>query len=137
MTEPTDETVGFTAYCETSVTYYSNDIVVFGAVESNVGEYYQTSSSQFICPVDGLYAFSLNILTVYGEYFSGKIMREALTLVTVDADPIDVNNGVSNFVVSVCNKGERVWVSCYNSISGLFGNGNRYTTFSGYLINRL
>ena len=75
MTEPTDEAIGFTAYCDTSATYYVGDIIVFDSAESNIGGYYQTSSSQFICPVDGLYAFSLNILSLYGEFFSGNITR--------------------------------------------------------------
>ena len=139
VTEPMDEVVGFTAYYSLGTAYYGfDDIVVFDSFVSNIGGYYKTSSSQFICPVDGMYAFSFHIMTGNSNLFIGQLMKETEILVGVYADSYSgAMNGVSNMVVTVCSKGERVWVVCDMNTSALYGDDTRYTTFSGYLLNRL
>ena len=116
-----------------------DDLVIFDYTVSNIGGYYDTSSSQFLCPADGMYAFSLNIQTGYSLEFIGAIMKESDVLDSVFGDDITAfNNGVSNFVVTTCSKGERVWVRCLTDLDAVSGNANyRYTVFSGFLLNRL
>ena len=140
FTEPTYEAVGFTAYAPEGTSYYNyKDIVIFDATVNNIGGYYDTSSSQFLCPADGMYGFSLNVLTAKGTQLTGNIMKESTALASVSGNSIsDVYNGVSNLVITVCGKGERVWVRCFNDGAALHGSqGYRYTTFSGFLLNRL
>ena len=71
LTEPTDEAVGFTAYYTAyEVDYNLDDIIILDSVASNIGGYYQLSSSQFICPVNGMYAFNSCIKTGSGDNFA-------------------------------------------------------------------
>ena len=105
---------------------------------SNIGGYYQTSSSQFMCPADGMYAFSLNVLTGINYQFAGAIMKESGVLDSVHGDYINgYRSGASNFVITACSKGERVWIRCLTDGDVVFDNDNAYTTFSGFLLNRL
>ena len=135
-TEPTDQAVGFTAYfTDGHVLYDSNDIIIFDLVESNVGGYYQTSSSQFICPVHGLYAFSLHVLSGLWDVFAGQVMNESSLLGSVYGDGRDgFQNGGSNLVVTVCNKGDRVWVRSQSDRNLIYGDADRECTFSGFLV---
>ena len=58
-----------------------------------------------------MYAFSLNVLTGYRKQFFGAIMKESAKLDSVWGHNISaVYNGISNFVITACSKGERVWI---------------------------
>ena len=139
ITEPTDEAVGFTAQAPSGDSFYNqNDLVIFDSTVSNIGGYYQTSSSQFLCPVDGMYAFSLNVLTGAASIFYGAIMKESAKLDSVWDDTTGENRDTaSNLVIAVCSKGERVWIRSLTDSGVLHNNINAYTTFSGFLLNRL
>ena len=110
--------------------------MVFDLVESNVGGYYKTSSSQFICPVDGMYAFNICIKT-YG-FFVGQLLMESTLLVGVSGDnSVNGYNVACNFVMTVCYKGERIWLRSQIDGNGLYSDSDRESTFSGFLLNRL
>ena len=139
-TEPTDEPVGFTAHASDGNIYYNtDDILIFDSTATNIGGYYDTSSWQFLCPADGMYAFSFSALTTQMERFYGSIMKESTQLVSVfgeTAGTSGFNNGVTNFVITACSKGERVWIRCLGDGHAIYDNSNRYTTFSGVLLQR-
>ena len=138
-TEPTDEAVGFTAQASFGSSFYNiSDLVIFNSTVSNIGGYYQTSSSQFLCPADGMYAFSFSIRTPSGYAFEGAMMKESALLGAVACDNMDgFSNGVSNLAIAICSKGERVWIRCTTDADAVYNNSNGYTTFSGFLLNRL
>ena len=131
--------MGFTAYAPDGDSHYTyNDIIIFDSTVSNFGGYYQTSSSQFLCPADGMYAFSLNIITARNERFLAAIMKESTILDSVYGDLMNgYANAVSNMVISVCSKGERIWIRCTYDGSANYDDNYHYSTFSGILLNRL
>ena len=139
VSEPTDEAVGFTAYAPDDYSYYDgNDIVIFDSTVTNIGGYFQTSSSQFLCPADGMYAFSLNTLTKNSYQFVGAIMKESAILDSAWGDNMsDYYSAASNFVLTACSKGERIWVRCTSDGDVVTDNYYHYNTFSGFLLQRL
>ena len=126
---------GFTAYAPIgNMKYNSDDIVIFNSTVSNIGGYYQTNSSQFICPVDGMYAFTLNAMTGYSDEFYGAIMKESDRFVSIlGLNPTGSHDGVSNSVIIACSKGERVWIRCLTDGDAVYNDSRRFTTFSGVL----
>ena len=85
-----------------------------------------------------MYAFSLNVVTGINYQFAGAIMKESAVLDSVYGDyNNDYRSGVSNLVITACSKGERVWIRCLSDGDVVFDNNNAYTTFSGFLLNRL
>ena len=139
VTEPSDEAVGFTAYAPNGNSAYNiHDIVIFDSTVSNIGGYYDATSSQFLCPADGMYAFSLNVM-IPGNDFVGAIMKESIILDSVFGDEIsEIYNGVSNLVITACSKGERVWIRCLTNGDFVYDDVSyRYSTFSGFLVHRL
>ena len=141
VTEPSNEAVGFTAHAPNGYpNYNSDDLVIFDSTVCNIGGYYQISSSQFLCPADGMYAFSINIFTESDYDFRGAIMKESVVLDSVLGDSISgFYNGISNFVITACSKGERVWIRCSSDGDVMYENVNYryYNTFSGFLLDRL
>ena len=131
--------MGFTAYAPDGDSHYTyNDIIIFDSTVSNFGGYYQTSSSQFLCPADGMYAFSLNIITARNERFLSAIMKESLILDSVYGDLMNgYANAVSNMIITVCSKGERVWIRSLTDKNAVHNKAYGFTTFSGFLLNRL
>ena len=86
-----------------------------------------------------MYAFFLSVLTAKQERFYASIMKESERLDSVFGETGDIeyfNNGVSNFIVTMCSKGERVWVRCLTEETAMYDNYNRYNTFFGILLNR-
>ena len=139
FTEPIVEAVGFTAQAPVGDSFYNlSDLVIFNSTVSNIGGYYKTSSSQFLCPADGMYAFSFSIRSATGHQFYGAIMKESAELDGVFCDNLEgFSSGASNLAITICNKGERVWIRCLTDEDAVHNNSYGYTTFSGFLLNRL
>ena len=103
---------------------------------TNINGAYQKNNSIFICPVDGVYAFSANILSVSGGEMRGVIYKESIGKGGFQADPIEgVGQAASYFVIVECSAWERIWVKAATDGCSMFGTYN-YSTFSGFLIYR-
>ena len=65
--------MAFTAY-PTSVHYYdAGDVIIFDAVEINIGGYFQTDTSMSTCAHHGVYLFSWTLSTYFDNRMSADI----------------------------------------------------------------
>ena len=103
------EAIGFTACANDEQNYDINEIVLFGRELTNYGGYYNTQTSSFICPVDGVYIFTLKI-NVYDDIVYVRIMRNDVHLTDswaqTDNEPY---SHATNMVVTVWLVGDVVW----------------------------
>ena len=135
------DAIGFTACGDTRRLYSFNQTVLFDRELTNYGGYYNAQTSSFICPVDGIYLFTLAV-TVYNDTETHVIiMRNDVELTSTYArtDDEPFNHG-TNMVVTECLAGDVVWpqldwVSGTGNIHGLASKC--HTTFSGVLIKTI
>ena len=83
--------------------------MLFDRELTNYGGYYNTQTSSFICPVDGVYIFTLKI-NVYDDIVYVRIMRNDVHLTDswaqTDNEPY---SHATNMVVTVWLVGDVVW----------------------------
>ena len=138
---PEDEIgpVGFTAWANTgSETVYSGyDIVIFDVVTSNFGGHYSADTSSFVCPYDGVYLVSVNILAYLSNHAYVAIMQNDLSVAYAWADDQSgVYNQASSTVVIECQRGDVLWIRSVSTWTTLYAFTRR-CTFSVYLLHRL
>ena len=121
-------------------TYDVNQIVLFDRELTNYSGYYNTQTSSFICPLDGIYIFTLviSVQRTNGHVF---IMRNDVELTSTWAhtDDEQYNHG-TNMVVTECLVGDVVWPKVGQSygLGSFHSDRNRCSTaFSGVLIKKL
>ena len=137
---PHDETepVAFTAWANTGnpTDYISADIIVFNEVLSNVGGHYNTDTSSFICPWDGVYVFSVDVQGYVSDPSHIDLMQNSDYRTRVFNDEISYayNRGSMTTVLD-CERGDVIWIRAGSTCS-IYGGYNRYTTFSGFLLHR-
>ena len=128
--------IGFTACADGERNYEINEIVLFDLELTNYGGYYSTHASSFICPVDGIYIFTL-VINVDDTNALVFIMRNNLDLTDTwaEASEIRYNHG-TNMVVTECLAGDVVWprVGWILGSKDIHAGSGCYTTFSGVLI---
>ena len=134
--ENLDAPVAFNAYSTVSRQYGDYELVTFDATFLNYGEHFQINNSVFICPVDGLYAFALNVVSSEGSTFiAGRIMIDNVMFTGFYTGEDEINpEAGSAFDIMECFKGQRVWVRTNSgspySLSGEIGR----SSFSGFLL---
>ena len=106
---------------------------------TNIGNHYDPITGRFTCPWTGVYLFSLTITSENNFYAVIDIVKEGNMLVSAIGDDFDLIQG-SNFVITECIAGERVWSACkFENSCVLFLNDDdirRYSSFSGYLLQK-
>ena len=133
------EAIGFTACDSTQRLYDVNEIVLFDRELTNYGGYYNTQTSSFICPVDGMYLFTL-VINAYTTDVQVLIMRNDVELTQTWARAIvELYNHGTNMVVTECLAGDVVWprVEYIGGTGDIHGADGCYTTFSGVLIKTI
>ena len=129
----TDEQVGFTAQANTDAIYNASDVVKFGATLSNFGECYNTNTSIFICPYDGIYMFN-HIVQADND-------ADVRTLIKIGNREIgrtyshETLEKSSAFAIVECESGEKAWVESLSDNQAI-RDGVKQSTFSGYLLHR-
>ena len=132
-----ESSVAFTVYASVQRFYEIGEIIIFDGVLTNEGNHYQTHSSFFICPKEGLYMFTTTICGgLDDEDFEAFLMKEAQSFTTARAHVDHLDQGIASAVMH-CEEGERVWVK----VSGTQDIGELYSTetervasFAGFLI---
>ena len=120
--------------------YDVNEIVLFDRELTNYGGYYNTQTSSFICPVDGVYIFTLTVNANNADVVV-TIMRNDVELTDTWArTDNEIYTHGTNMVVTECLAGDVVWpqldwVSGTGNIHGLASKC--HTTFSGVLIKTI
>ena len=138
---PADETgpVGFTAYANTGgpTPYADGELVVFDVVISNFGGHYNTDTSSFVCPFDGVYMVNVNVIGYDGELVIAAITRNDVELVEVWSDDLSgLYTQASNTVMTECQTGDVLWIKSRAFSTMLHALGSR-STFSAFLMHRL
>ena len=130
--------LGFSAYLSDTSTYKIGQQLLFAGTVTNVGNHYQVASSLFICPVDGLYAFSSYLVSDGSGYpdVGSHILLEGIPLTSIKAHASNDDQGQA-FCVTSCYAGERVWVENYlqdTLVQANYGTGEKFSSFNGFLI---
>ena len=130
--------VGFTAYADEPLYYNLGDVVAFQNVTSNIGNSFQLATSIFVCPISGVYFFSLTVASVNANnIMSAHLMKEAQSLVSLYAKADGLNQSGAGSVVT-CERGESVWVQCTGDARHMNGGETyKYSTFSGFLLHEM
>ena len=133
-----DSVIAFTvAHAETK-TYLRDERLEFPVVITNEGGGYSPSQNEFLCPVTGLYLFTVTV-TRNRESNNAivDIVMDDELLVTVFAASSS-NAGTSAMVFIRCQSGQRVYAQCTGlqscTIRSETDGWERSTTFSGLLI---
>ena len=122
-------------------TYAPNARVQFPVVLTNVGGAYDATSSEFQCPVHGLYMFSVSLLSMYGKAGLAHIMVNGKMKVSTYADGRSAPNlgHSTNVVLTECGAGHKVWIQVYSIAGYVYFHDGTYNsgTFSGVLLHLL
>lgn len=130
-----NDTVSFTAYASTTLTYSTGTTILFDGIVKNYGEYYNPNVGVFTCPFTGMYLFHLSLST--GVASTSYIARAEIQVAgtgLVDANVQGYAHG-SNVVVTLCNQYQQVSVRSLYSSTRVYGDETlRYSTFTGTLL---
>ena len=117
------------------------DLFTYDRVISNFGLHYQEKSHIFICPLSGVYQFSVSLLSQNepNVISHAKIMLENKFQGSVfSGTDQDATNGQQASITTIteCLAGNRVWVEAGNTNNQkVAGWGEEpYTSFSGFLL---
>ena len=114
----------------------SGETMKFDGIISNVGNPYDAETGHFMCPVAGLYVFSVNLMSErYLKEAYGQLVKEGQTITRVYASCTETKHHYSQsatFIILECKAGERIWVESYKIQSKVYGE--RFSTFSGYIL---
>ena len=96
--------IAFSAHASQDRDYNDDDVVIFDEIVTNINGAFQANNSVFLCPVDGLYAFSAHVLSTSGHKMRASVCRKNSYKAGFKTDSMDqlVLNGL-NFVILVCN----------------------------------
>ena len=108
--------------------------MIFDAVVTNLGDFYNPNVGIFICPYNGLYLFHVTLSTFIGELASGAIVKDGTHLAqAISTSNYDWDQGSITVMVE-CSAFESVWIECIHENSDL--RGDKYSMFSGVLITQ-
>ena len=123
--------------------FNSGERIKFDYVYSNEGFQYDAVNSLFVCPITGLYLFTVNIYTSGFERMEGLLrvtdLAGVFQLVTAYASNNEPN-GSSNSVIVMCGEGWTVDVVCGDYRDRCEYNAEEFegaNSFSGVLITEL
>ena len=133
--------VGFSAKAtgDADVEYVGGEIVMYDSVLSNFGDHYNSATSTFICPYDGIYLFNVNLQSFYTSRVDVVMFRNDIAL----SEAMAFNDGAgtngyptaSSLVVTWCNSGDVIWVKCDYAENGGVLHSSQHNVFSGYLLD--
>ena len=114
----------------------STEVVPWRDVITNFGSHYYPATYSFICPVSGIYVFSVTTRT-YNDHIWVCLLRNdhELLRVYVDGENGDYDMSSSSSVTE-CRAGDAVWVIVGSGGSFVAHTWN-YHVFSGFLLNKL
>ncbi|KAL4237593.1 hypothetical protein ACF0H5_002307 [Mactra antiquata] len=130
------DTVAFTAI----LTHIMKDLgadqnIIFNQVETNIGNAYNVHHGVFIAPTTGTYVFHVTTFALSTQAARCKIVvnGRARAEVYATGNPTDHNTGSQLLVVHL-SQGDDVAVQGW-AHDNIYGDGNLWTSFSGFLIH--
>nr|ABF00124.1 sialic acid binding lectin [Helix pomatia] len=131
------KTIAFSAAIDREQTFDANQVVIYDIVITNHGNAYDNSTGLFTAPVDGMYSFQLNLLTIKEKEGWLELVHNGQLKVSVYAKQDSTYDSSSNSVIIKMKEGDRVNVRAHKK-SGLFGRDDElYNTFSGHFLSGL
>lgn len=131
---------GFTAHPSADITYADGDIIEFDVAISNIGEDYDTETSSYTCPNNGVYVFAVTVTPYSSDTIQANVVHEGNILTSAvsyaySSGATYYNQG-SSMAVMECSTGEKVWVECAFSSGNVLESGGDpvYSSFSGFLL---
>ena len=132
------DVVGFTVYADLNAYYDTGELVVFNGVTSNIGGHFQPATSSFLCPITGVYYFSLAVSNVNDDNgIHAHLMIEDQILASVRGTALGTYNQGTNSAITTCERGQSVWVqvACCDD-QRVFGSATyKYSSLSGFLVH--
>ena len=135
--------VAFTAIATNARDYTAGNVVIFDKSITNIGNHYNSDTSNFICPFDGIYSFSVSIYAGNGrDDMNIHLMRnDELIIGGYAYDNGYDNEVISNSMISVvfeCNITQVVWVRCgdYSNHMISYQSHDMASHFTGFLLHR-
>ncbi|XP_038074780.1 complement C1q tumor necrosis factor-related protein 3-like [Patiria miniata] len=129
--------VAFTALMSSGVSGPNRDgeIIIFDHVVTNVGDDFDSETSKFTCSVPGVYFFEVSLLSRTQPY--AKLMKNGEHIFSVHHSDSGTFQQSSNSAVLTLANGDEVWVQIGDDTNrGIYGD-TRYSSFTGFLINRM
>ncbi|XP_052799372.1 complement C1q-like protein 3 [Mya arenaria] len=131
--------VAFQAYLSQGTGVGLHQVIPFNVATLNVGNAFNPTTHTFTCPVNGLYVFQSALTSQNGQMAQGQIMIAGMEGPNIYAAGASNGHGFDqgfNSLVTVCRKGDTVWVRNYHDQSrDMFTL--KYTSFSGYLLEQV
>ncbi|XP_066283083.1 complement C1q-like protein 3 [Branchiostoma lanceolatum] len=140
ISPPTPPVVAFSAVRTTGLEKpSSNTVLTYDIILSNVGGAYNQETGKFVATAGGVYFFTFTGMTpnvAHSNYFV-RLMKNGIKMVGLHE-----NNGgqshyqsSSNSAILQLQPGDEVWVELDSHSRSLYSDGNRFLTFSGFLIH--
>lgn len=112
--------------------------IVFETVLLNLGSGYHNQHGIFIAPVGGLYVFSVSILNQplqSHEIIEAVLLKNGVKLAIslANGTPKTVDQG-SITATTQLQDGDEVWVEVYYPGTDAFVYGNKFSSFTGFLL---
>jgi hypothetical protein len=111
--------------------FADNIRIPFENIIHSTGSGYDPARSVFICPVNGVYFFSISSHPS-SSFISASLRLDEVHLFSIRADVDDDGNGMSNSGAVLCNAGQIVDVVSTRSNSNIAGGST--CVFTGALI---
>ncbi|XP_064611380.1 complement C1q-like protein 4 [Liolophura sinensis] len=109
--------------------------VAFSDVVTNLGNAYDPVTSEFRCPVSGLYHFEVTILSEPGERIETELMAAGVSAMKIYSGAVTYFGSGGNSVLLQLNKDDRVFVRLHLSTGS---NIHRmWSTFGGHLVQQI
>ena len=130
--------VAFSASARSNRNYTYSDRIVFEDVLTNVGDHYNPTTGVFVCPVDGIYQFSLSVFRWYHPRKASATLLVDGAQVLTSITNLDKEHGRdqgANIAIVQCHKGRLVYVRANTNGFVLHGSRYRFSIFSGVLLH--
>ena len=129
-----DITVAFSVALQGDYSPSDNEQIPYNYVITNVGDGYVIEHHEFVCPVDGVYAFHGNVHTSDGTHCNLKIMKNGVQVGRfVGNDLLSTAATGSNLIILELIAADRVSITGGHLTCQIYGTGE-YSTFSGFRI---
>ncbi|XP_066295767.1 uncharacterized protein [Branchiostoma lanceolatum] len=112
----------------------SGTVVTYDDVLSNVGGAYDMATGKFVTKVGGMYYFTFSGMTKV--IYALELKKNGEMIVSMYESYPGERQSSSNSAIVQLETGDAVWVELKMGENTLLSNGNRYVTFSGFLINQ-
>ncbi|XP_072045034.1 uncharacterized protein [Amphiura filiformis] len=125
----------FTAVKTSTQTGNANDVLEFDTTSVNINEHFSLATNKFTCVFPGTYVFMYSILIYHPTEVHINLVKNGNLVVTAHTRTGGFSNdadAASNSAILNLQSGDQVWLKF--QYGGRQVLGNRYSSFSGFLL---